>query len=395
MTVELPPLPDDPLAAELDSFVDEHRLAQRYRELDRAPEFPRSEFLAMGRAGWLGLDRAREDGGRGISLPRAGRLVYRLAFRSGTTFAKLSLQPGFSSVLGDHGSRDLVTQYYRPLVRGEILIGTQLTEPEAGSDLRALSTVAEPTSDGYLLTGSKSEIAFAQDASWAIVYARVPTERSRDGLTALLVRQDQPGVRREVVPDLGEHWMRRGRVHYERVAVSSAFRIGEEGAALRYLLPELDRERALLAMIYLGVARASWDEAVRRVGARRVFDRALADHEAVGFALVEDWAELEATRLYAERTLERLAQGEAVDQDAALSKVLATRVALRTIDHALQFSGGAGYSAELAHEQRWRDVRSGPIAHGSTELLLRTAARRIWRRPARDSDRTGPADSSR
>ena len=176
--------------------------------------------------------------------------------------------------------------------------------------------------------------------------------------------------------------MRRGRVRYDRVAVDSSFRIGEEGAALGYVLPELDRERALLATIYLGVARASWEEVVARVGQRRVFGRPLAEHEAVGFALVEDWAELEATRLYAERTLERMDRGERVDQDAALAKTVATRIALRTIDHAIQFSGGAGYSQELIHEQRWRDVRSGPIAHGSTELLLRTAARRIWRSPS-------------
>ncbi len=382
MNATLPELPEDPLGEELDSFVRARRLAERYRELDRSPEFPTSEFRAMGQHGWLGLDRPREDGGRGLPLARAGRLLYRLAYRAGTTFAKLSLQPGFASVLGEHGSKELVETYYRPLVRGEVLIGNHLTEPEAGSDLRALATTAEPTATGYLLTGTKSEAAFALDAAWAIVYARVRSGGAKGELTAFLVSQELRGVQRELVPDLGEHWMRRGRVRYDRVAVDFAFRIGEEGAALNYVLPELDRERALLATIYLGVARASWEEVVARVGQRRVFGRPLAEHEAVGFALVEDWAELEATRLYAERTLERMDRGERVDQDAALAKTMATRIALRTIDHAIQFSGGAGYSQELIHEQRWRDVRSGPIAHGSTELLLRTAARRIWRSPS-------------
>ena len=150
----------------------------------------------------------------------------------------------------------------------------------------------------------------------------------------------------------------------------------------RYVLSELTRERALLAAIYLGVGWASWEDTVRYVGERRAFGRPLSDQEAVAFPLVEDAARLEAAWMYVEKTLEHLESGAVADGEAAMSKWMATDTALSAIDHAIQFHGGRGYSQSLPHEQRWRDVRSGRIAHGPAEIMHVVAARQIWPRPA-------------
>lgn len=378
MTVRLPALPSEPLADEIAEVAQRLRLAERYRELDRVPEFPRAEFRALGEARLLGLHVAPALGGRGLSLPRVAATLFHLAYRGGTVFAKLSLQPEFSSIIAEHGSPELVHRYFRPLVRGEVLVANQLTEPDAGADAGAIALRLERSGEEYVLHGTKSEAAFAQDADAAIVYGRVG---DGPGLTALVVPQDLPGIRRTVIPDLGERWMRRGTVTYEATRVPVSMRIGEEGRAFDYVRPELTRERALLAAIYLGVARASWEETVRYADERSVFGSPLARNEAVSFPLVEDWAGAEASYLYALRTLERFEAGERVEAEAALAKWMSTEIALRTIDHAIQFHGGRGYSETLAHGQRWRDVRSGPIAHGPSEVLHLVAARRIWKAP--------------
>jgi len=97
---------------------------------------------------------------------------------------------------------------------------------------------------------------------------------------------------------------------------------------------------------------------------------------------VEDGTRLDAAWLYTYHVLGRLDRGERADDEAAMSKWWATEVALTALDHAIQFHGGRGYSKELPHEQRWRDVRSGMLAHGTSELMHRVAARRRWpRRP--------------
>jgi alkylation response protein AidB-like acyl-CoA dehydrogenase len=376
-------LPADPLADELEAFVERHDLSARSRLLDREPAFPRPEFESMGSAGWLGLTVPPRFGGRGLSVRRAGALLHRLAFRSGTTFAKLSLQPEFASVLGDVGSKELVDNWYRPLAAGRRLVGNQITEPGAGSDAQAIQLGARREPEGYRLTGEKTEVAFATEADAAIVYGRV-AGGSVAGVTAFLVPQEGTGIlRREVGTDLGERWQRRGSVTYRDVRVPLTSRLGEEGEGFTYVRAELTRERALLAAIYLGVARASWVETVEHVGERMAFGRPLAANQAVAFPLVEDGAELEAAWLYVCQVLEGLDRKEEMDAEAALAKSMATRVALTALDHAIQFHGGRGYSNEQPFEQRWRDVRSGSIAHGSSEVMHLVAARRLWpRRPA-------------
>lgn len=390
--VDLPNLPSDPIVDEIRSASDRLGLARRYRELDRRPEFPRAEFRAMGEAGLLGLRTPTRFGGRGLPLPRVGIALFHLAYLSGTTFAKLSLQPEFSSVLCEHGSPELIDSWFRPMVRGEGIVGNQITEPGAGSDAGAIAMVAEPVGERYRLSGTKSEAAFATDAEAAIVYARIRGRDPKKEITAFLVPQDLPGVTRTPSGgDLGERWQRRGTVRYEEVEVPARFRLGEAGEGFEYVRSELTREHALLATTYLGVARASWEETVRYVESRHAFGRALSSQEGVAFPLVEDGARLDAAWLYAERVLERLERGEEVSAEAALAKWMATDAALAAIDHAIQFHGGRGYSQELPHEQRWRDVRSGRIAHGPDEIMRWVAARKLWpRRTAGDAGTASP-----
>jgi butyryl-CoA dehydrogenase len=376
-------LPPDPLAGELDAFIELHELSARGRLLDREPAFPRREFESMGAAGWLGLTTPVSFGGRGLSIARAGVLLHRLAFRSGTTFAKLSLQPEFASVLHEVGSEALLDTWYRPLVAGRRLVGNQITEPGAGSDAQALQLAARRDPTGYSLSGEKTEVAFATEADAALVYGRVEGGET-DGVTAFLVPQEGSGILRQVVgTDLGERWQRRGSVTYRHVHVPLESRLGEEGEGFSYVRAELTRERALLAAVYLGVARASWVDTVKHVGRRMAFGRPLSANQAVAFPLVDDEGDLAAGWLYVRQVLERLDRAEEVDAEAALAKSIATRVSLQALDHAIQFHGGRGYSNELPFEQRWRDVRSGSIAHGSSEIMHLVAARRLWsRRPA-------------
>ncbi|HEV2519086.1 MAG TPA: acyl-CoA dehydrogenase family protein [Thermoplasmata archaeon] len=382
-------VPAPPIVEEVRIAVRELELANRSATLDREPAFPRGEFRELGRRRLLGLRTQERFGGRGLPLADTAAALYHLAYGAGTTFAKLSLQPEFSGVLAERGSPELVDRFFRPMVRGELLVANHLTEPGAGSDAGALSMRAQRDSQGYRLTGTKSQAAFAIDAEAAIVYARTgPSNAGGRGITAFLVPQDSTRIHRSTTGDLGERWMRRGTVEYDGVEVGEAQRIGAEGQAFDYLRGELVRERLLLAAIYLGVGRSSFDAVVQHAGERETFGQPLASHEAVGFALVEDWARLDATWLYVQRALGRLEQGEGVEAESALAKWMATDVALQAIDHAVQFSGGRGYSRELPHEQRWRDVRSGGLAHGPSEIMHLIAARKLWPR-RRDPESAG------
>ena len=380
----LPPDPHDPLAKEVAEFAARHDLARRYREIDRVPAFPRNEYRAMGEAGLLGLRTPRSLGGRGLSLPQVGLALFHLAYRSGTVFGKLSLQPEFSSVLANYGAPELVDEWFRPMVRGVRIVGNQVTEPGAGSDAQAMSLTAKRDGEDYVLTGEKSEVALGMDADAAIVYGRVPSADPLSGITAFLVPQELAGIRRQPSSgDLGERWQRRGSVTYDHVRLPERFRIGEEGKGFEYLRAELTQERALLAAIYLGAAYASWESTVDYANHRNVFGKPLTRQEGVSFPLAQDIGRLSADWLYLQDTLAQLERGTDAAADAALSKWMAVEDGLRTIDHAIQFHGGRGYSQDLPHEQRWRDVRSGGIAHGPSEIMLVVAAHELRKRELR------------
>lgn len=357
-------------------FAREHKLHARYRELDRRPAFPYREYRALGERGWLAPRAPARDGGSHWSILQEAALIEELAFEGGSVFAKLVLQPEFCSALL-HGSPALRARWYRPLLAGKALVGNQITEPGCGSDAAALITVAERDGDHYVLSGTKSEIAFAGEAEAAIVYARTGPEEGSHGISALLVPQGLRGITKETYDDLGERWMVRGTVHYDRVRIPCAQRIGEEGQGFRYLMEELTPERALLGALYLAIARASWNDTVEHVVRREAFGRPVGAFQGVSFPLVEDFARLESARLWVWQVLRRLHQGRATPSEGALAKWLANTTALEVLDHAMQFHGGAGYSARLPHEQRWRDVRSGTAAHGTNEILRVVAAREL------------------
>jgi cyclohexanecarboxyl-CoA dehydrogenase len=364
------------------------RLPARYRELDRDPAFPRREWKALAQRGWLGPRVGKDRGGAGWSLLEEAALLEELSFEAGSVFAKLVLQPEFCSPL-QRGGEALIDRWYRPLLRGEVLVGNQVTEPSAGSDAAALETTVRTQGSESILSGTKSQIAFAADADAAIVYARTSSGPGAAGISAFLVPQSLPGVQREPGRDLGEKWMRRGTVRYENVQLPPGSRIGEEGQGFYYLMEELTHERALLAVIYLAVARRSWEEVRVHVMERKAFDRPLGSFEGVSFPLVEDYVRLESARLFAWEVLRRIEAGQRSDGDSALSKMWANAVALEAVEHAMQFHGGEGYSESLPHEQRWRDLRSGTVAHGSTEVLKIVAARELLGRESVPYGRRG------
>lgn len=297
--------------------------------------------------------------------------------------AKLALQPEFCSVLGTLGRSRTQRESYHALIGGERLIGNQITEPGAGSDLRALSASVAPDGAVVRISGTKSQAAFAADASEAIVLLRTPTGGASP-LGAWLVPQGLPGIERSVVTDHGERWMRRGTVTYLEVEVTTEAQIGEPRAAMSALRCELRRERALLAAIYLGVARRSWEETVEFAGTRSTFGAPLAERQAIAFPLAEDWVRLDSAWQQVEAVTRRLENGHATEAETAMLKWHAGEVALSALEHAVQFHGGAGYSSELPHERRLRDVRSARIAHGTAEVAHLLATRALWPAERRD-----------
>lgn len=261
------------------------------------------------------------------------------------------------------------------VARGEVLFAFALTEPEAGSDVAALSTRATRTATGWRLDGAKRFISNAGVATHYTVFAR--TGAGPKGISAFLVPSTTPGfsVTRQMEL-LGEHPI--GELELRDCQLPADALIGDEGSGMKLALSTLDVFRSTVGAAAVGMARRALDEALRYVKTRKQFGAPLAELSAVQALLADSAVELEASRLLVHMAATTKDQGQArITYEAAVSKLFATEAAQRIIDRCLQVHGGNGVVKGFAVERLYRDVRALRIYEGASEVQRLVIARHL------------------
>lgn len=262
---------------------------------------------------------------------------------------------------------------------GSALFAFALTEPEAGSDVGAIATLARREGDAYVLDGKKRFISNAGVATHYTVFAR--TGEGPKGITAFLVEKAIPGFSFKPMELLGEHPI--GELEFRGCRIPASARIGEEGQGMKLALSTLDVFRSTVGAAAVGMARRALDEAIHYAKTRKQFGAPLADLQAVQALLAESAMELDAARLLVHRAAAVKDSGAArVTYEAATAKLFATEAAQRIIDRALQIHGGNGVVKGAAVERLYRDIRSLRIYEGASEVQRLVIARHLLREPA-------------
>ncbi len=315
----------------------------------------------------------RASGGALPSVDVRSLAVLReeLAYRSAAADSLFAVQ-GLGShplVLAQTGS-PLLEQ----VARGEVLFAFALTEPEAGSDVAALSTAALKTADGYVIDGHKRFISNAGVATHYTVFAR--TGAGARGLSAFVVPATSPGLSVTPMQMMGEHPI--GEVHFKSVHVPASARIGEEGMGMKLALGTLDVFRATVGAAAVGLARRALDEALSYAKQRKQFGAPLAELPSVQGLLAESAVELEAARLLVHMAAATKDGGQPrITYEAAVAKLFATEAAQRIIDRCLQVHGGNGVVKGAVVERLYRDVRALRIYEGASEVQKLVIARHL------------------
>ncbi len=282
--------------------------------------------------------------------------------------------------LGSHpivlaGSEAQKTTLLRKVADGSALFAFALTEPEAGSDVAALSTRATKTATGWSLSGKKRFISNAGVATHYTVFAR--TGEGPKGISAFVVPASAPGFRvAKQMELLGEHPI--GELDLERCQVPSDALLGEDGAGMKLALSTLDVFRSTVGAAAVGMARRALEEALRYVTSRKQFGAPLAELSAVQALLADSAVELEASRLLVHMAATTKDSGQArVTYEAAVCKLFATEAAQRIVDRCLQVHGGNGVVKGFAVERLYRDVRALRIYEGASEVQRLVIARHL------------------
>jgi acyl-CoA dehydrogenase len=352
---------------------------QEVERLDEVPvELARSIRAKAIAAGLYAPNMPAELGGGGLDAVSLA-LVERELGRASYALQMLVERPSniLQACVGEQRER-----YLLPAIRGERHDCVAMTEPEAGSDVRSMSTTATRDARDYVINGTKHFISHADVADFIILFAATGTELTRRGprklITALLVDSDLPGltIRRgpRCVSNRGYHQC---ELSFTDCRVPASARLGDEGRGFELLGQWLGASRLTVAATSVGRARRVLEAATQWAGERHQFGQPIGSFQGIGFQLADMATALEAAELLTLRAAARLDNGVMTGADAAMAKVFASEMLGRVTDAAVQIFGGLGLMSDLPLERWWRDARVERIWDGTSEIQRHIIARSL------------------
>ena len=362
----------------------EQELYPHEDEVERLDEVPEELARSIrGKAIASGLYAANmpaELGGGGLD-PVSVVLVERELGRASYALQMLVERPSniLQACQGEQRER-----YLLPAIRGERHDCVAMTEPDAGSDVRSMTTTAVRRGGDYVVNGTKHFISHADVADFVILFAATGVEETARGpkklITTLLVDKGTPGleVRRgpRFVSNRGYHQC---ELVFTDCRVPAASRLGEEGRGFELMGQWLGATRLTVAATSAGRARRVLAAATEWAARRHQFGQPIGRFQGVGFQLADMATELEAAELLTLRAAARLGAGTMTDSDAAMAKLYASEMLGRVTDAAVQIFGGMGLMGELPVERWWRDARVERIWDGTSEIQRHVISRSLLR----------------
>lgn len=387
-------------------------LRPRAAERDHTSTFPEAELRELGKLGLLGVKIPEELGGS-----QAGSVAYALALSEiAAADASVSVAMAVTNMVAEiicsYGSDEQRRTYVPHLCSGEAVAGAfALSEPQSGSDVASLRTMAVRDGDGYRLDGNKQWITSGDRAGVLVVWARTDGgaglkpvaasnpgqgpvsgghslggKRAAAGLSAFIVAGGTPGLR----PGSPEHKLGlRGSstvpLTFEECRVPASARLAREGDGFKIAMAALDGGRIGIAAQAVGVARAALSAATDYAKERRQFGQPIADFQAIRNMLADGATQLDAARLLCLRAAFLKDAGKPFSQQAAMAKLYASEMSSRICDMALQVHGGYGYTEEFPVERYLRDARVQRIYEGTSEIQRVVIARGLLKELADQS----------
>ncbi len=360
-------------------------IAPRVEEDDRRGRLPMELVWKLGELGILGMVLPEEWGGGGSDYVSYVVAIEELARVSPALAVTLSVSCSVGALpIARAGTEAQKEKFLRPLAEGRMLGAFALTEPGAGSDVRAISTTARQEAGHYILDGTKIWVTNGTECGVMITMAVTGRQNGRKEISAFLVEPDSPGVNvRLMEGKLGLHSSSTAEVVFEEARIPRENLLGAEGKGLRVALGALEGGRVGIAAHAVGIAQACLDRAVDYARERHAFGRAIGQFEAIQTKLGEMAARVSASRLLTRRAAWMMDRGLGCPKEASMAKLYATETANFVAAEAIQIHGGYGFMEEFGLARFYRDVRVATIFEGTNEIQRMLIARSVLSSAAR------------
>jgi len=358
-------------------------------------EMPRSLIDQMAAKGWFGITIPAEQGGLGHGVFEYCLVSEELARAWLSVGSILARGQGLGTQTLDPERRKALLE---KSAKGQWIGGIALSEPTAGSDLAGVQTRAVREGDTWVLTGTKRWAGFAKAADFVEVLARTrdpePGEPRSAGLEPFLVVKEPgtfpPGMSGRVIDKIGYHGFLTFELDLDGVRVPETDRLtglyGDQGAdadsgGFASVQRGLNIARVHTAARAVGVARAALEDCQAYLQEREQFGHPIGDFQALRFALADMAADVAQARAFWNQVAHLLDAGEPAESESAMVKLVATEMAVRVTNQAMQLHGGNGYTTERRVERYWRDARLTTIFEGTSEIQRRIISDRMLPKP--------------
>ena len=340
--------------------------------------FPDSIFKRFGELGFLGLRYPPEYGGQGGDYFSAVVLSEEMA-RAGcgglgmavAVQTEMATPPVFK-----FGTEEQRRRWLVPAIQGEQIAALAITEPDAGSDVAGITTVAQRYGNEFIVNGRKIFITNGARCHWALVVTKVGRERGHEGFNLLVIEKGTRGfeVTRRL-EKLGMHSSDTAELLFEDCHVPVGNLIGEEGEGFKDLMWELQGERLIAAVGAIAGATRVFEYTMEYAKNRKAFGKSISDFQVIKHKLVDMGTKIASVQAFVYQTAMQWNEGGYPVRDISQAKLLATQVATEVADDAIQILGGHGYMREFPVERAWRDARLARIGAGTDEIMKEIIAK--------------------
>jgi len=351
-------------------------------QADETEVFPRHVFRRWGELGLLGVRYPESDGGSGFDKVSDCIVREELSY----------LSQGFASSWSAHthlgiwpiwkaGTPEQRERFFKPALSGDKIAGFGLSEPDGGSNIRAMKTRAERVPGGWKLNGSKLYITNAPIADFLLVAARTSPELTPDAISLFIVELPNKGFDIHKLRKEGIRASETALIHIEDAFVPDDCLLGGREGTYPVILESLSENRVGVAANALGMARAAFDAAQAYANDRIVANKRIGDFQAIAHKLADMSAQIEAARWLVYYGAWRVDQGTLDAATAARVKLIASETALSVSEQAIRIHGGAGIMREYPVGRIHRDALVYVIGEGTSEIQRNIIARSLGFKP--------------
>ncbi|MGB3404750.1 MAG: acyl-CoA dehydrogenase family protein [Microcoleaceae cyanobacterium] len=267
------------------------------------------------------------------------------------------------------GSEAQKQKYLPNLCRGKFIGGHAITEPEAGSDVYSMKTIAEKRGEKYILNGTKSYVSNGTVADLYIVFATVDPSQGKKAITAFIIEKDCPGLEiKRQVSKMGLRTAMTGELSFNNCEVYSENRLGKEGAGVAIFTHSMEWERGFILASAIGTMERILNQCIQYARKRKQFGQSIGKFQLVSSKTTDMKVRLETARmlLYKVGWLKKI--GKSAVMEAAMTKLYISESWVQTCLDAIQIHGGSGYLTEVELERQLRDALGSRIYSGTSDI---------------------------